>query len=69
MCQDRLVGLATLSIEHELADKLDLKDLVINFAQKKARKVQFGYLKNKNTDMHNYLVFLLYFTFYYYFFT
>ncbi|XP_047132433.2 zinc finger MYM-type protein 1-like [Hydra vulgaris] len=41
MCQDRLVGLATLSIEHELADKLDLKDLVIDFAQKKARKVQF----------------------------
>ncbi|XP_047138987.1 zinc finger MYM-type protein 1-like [Hydra vulgaris] len=41
MCQDRLVGLATLFIEHELADKLDLKDLVIDFAQKKARKVQF----------------------------
>ena len=41
MCQDRLVGLATLSIEHELADKLDLKDLLINLAQKKSRKVQF----------------------------
>ena len=41
MCQGRLVGLATLYIEHELTDKLDLKDLVINFAQKKARKVQF----------------------------
>ncbi|XP_013788600.1 uncharacterized protein LOC106472490 [Limulus polyphemus] len=41
MTQERLVGLSTLSIEHEMAEKLDLKQLVRTSARKKARKVKF----------------------------
>ncbi|CAL9696702.1 unnamed protein product [Knipowitschia caucasica] len=39
MSQDRLCGLALLSIEKEIASKLDYKDLIAEFAAKKARKV------------------------------
>ena len=41
MEQDRLVGLATISIESEIASTLDIKQLVSQFAKKKAQKVQF----------------------------
>lgn len=41
MSQDRLCGLALLSIENEVACKLDYKDLMAEFAAKKARKVAF----------------------------
>ena len=41
MSQDRLCGLALLSIEHEMSSKLDYKDLIAEFAAKKARKVAF----------------------------
>ena len=41
MSQDRLCGLALLSIEHEMSSKLDDKDLIAEFAAKKARKVAF----------------------------
>ncbi|XP_075702536.1 zinc finger MYM-type protein 1-like [Rhinoderma darwinii] len=36
--QERLVGLATISIEHELAYKLDLDDAIQAFASQKARR-------------------------------
>ena len=41
MIQERLVGLSTISVEHEIAQKLDLKKLVTEFAKTKARKVDF----------------------------
>ncbi|XP_063819165.1 uncharacterized protein LOC135057201 [Pseudophryne corroboree] len=40
MMQERLVGLSLLSIEHEIAQKVDLKELVSKFAKLKARKVK-----------------------------
>ena len=42
MTQDRLVGLATISIEHELACSLDLKSLIADFASAKARKINLN---------------------------
>ena len=36
--QDRLIGLARLSIESELAREIDFRDLIKAFARKKARK-------------------------------
>ncbi|XP_063788893.1 zinc finger MYM-type protein 1-like [Pseudophryne corroboree] len=39
MMQERLVGLSLLSIEHEIAQKVDLKELVSKFAKLKARKM------------------------------
>ena len=39
--QNRLVDLATISIEYDQALTLDLKELVENFARKKARKIKF----------------------------
>ena len=39
MVQERLNGLATISIEHEIAKKLEVKELVAEFAKQKARKV------------------------------
>jgi len=39
--QDRLSGLATLSIENELAETLDYDQLIDQFALQKARKKQF----------------------------
>ena len=38
MSQDRLCSLAMLSIESQLARKLDFKDLISDFACKKARR-------------------------------
>ncbi|XP_063806839.1 zinc finger MYM-type protein 1-like [Pseudophryne corroboree] len=40
MMQERLVGLSLLSIEHEIAQKVNLKELVSKFAKLKARKVK-----------------------------
>ncbi|EFA12390.1 hypothetical protein TcasGA2_TC001848 [Tribolium castaneum] len=39
--QERLNGLATLAIEHELADQIDLKSVIKKFAELKVRKKQF----------------------------
>ena len=39
MLQDRLVDLARLSIEHELANSINFDILIQNFARRKARKV------------------------------
>ncbi|XP_069502679.1 zinc finger MYM-type protein 1-like [Ambystoma mexicanum] len=41
MMQERLVGLATLSIEHDIGQHIDIKNLVSTFAKMKARKVNF----------------------------
>jgi hypothetical protein len=41
MSNERLTGLALLSIESHLAQELDLEDIVQDFASKKARKVNF----------------------------
>ncbi|KAL4131943.1 hypothetical protein QTP88_009169 [Uroleucon formosanum] len=38
---DRLVGLATISIENQIANDLDIDDLVQDFASSKARKIHF----------------------------
>lgn len=42
MSQSRLSGLATISIEHQVAESLDYKDLLHEFASIKARKVIFN---------------------------
>ena len=39
MAQERLSGFATISIEHEISKKLDVKELIAEFAKQKARKV------------------------------
>jgi len=39
--QDRLVGLATISIENQISNDLDIDDLVKDFASAKARKIHF----------------------------
>jgi hypothetical protein len=41
MTQDRLNGLALLSIENDIAASLDFSGLITSFANKKARKVAF----------------------------
>jgi hypothetical protein len=41
MAQDRLVGLATISIEKKIADTLNMDELIRDFAALKARKVTF----------------------------
>lgn len=41
MTQERLVGLALISIENDIAVTLDYSDLILNFASKKARKITF----------------------------
>lgn len=41
MSQDRLSALAMLSIEHEVCDTLDIKNIVKKFSETKARKVRF----------------------------
>ncbi|KAG8558188.1 hypothetical protein GDO81_016897 [Engystomops pustulosus] len=38
MTQERLIGLATISIEHELAQELDLNEAIRTFASQKARR-------------------------------
>ena len=39
MSQERLVGLATISVEKDMAYQLDIRDLIKDFAKIKARKV------------------------------
>ena len=41
MLQERLVGLATLSIEHDIARDIEVMELVSAFAKVKARKIKF----------------------------
>ncbi|XP_068229394.1 zinc finger MYM-type protein 1-like [Palaemon carinicauda] len=41
MTEERLAGLAMFSIENEITQKVDLKNLVADFAKKKARKAHF----------------------------
>jgi len=41
MVQDRLIGLAMIAIEHELAEQLNDVDIVKDFANAKARKCSF----------------------------
>ena len=41
MSQERLSGLAILSIEKEMLEELKYKNLISNFASQKARKVDF----------------------------
>lgn len=42
MSQARLVGLATISIEKEIADQLNMEEVIQEFAALKARKVNFS---------------------------
>lgn len=41
--QNRLNGLAMLAIEHELSYKLDLKEVILDFAGEKLRKILFSF--------------------------
>ena len=41
MSQERLSGLAILSIEKEMSEELKYKNLISNFASQKARKIDF----------------------------
>jgi len=41
MSQERLNGLALLSIENEMLKKLEYKNLISNFASQKARRMNF----------------------------
>ena len=41
MAQDRLSGLALISVEHEIGQSLDYSELIKEFAANKARKVHF----------------------------
>lgn len=41
MCENRLTNLAILSIEYEIASKLDFSEIISEFALLKARKVKF----------------------------
>ena len=40
MTQDRLVALSTLSIEQDIAQTIDLKELTSTFSKIKARKMK-----------------------------
>ena len=42
MSQERLSGLAILSIEKEMLTELECKNLINNFASQKARKINFN---------------------------
>lgn len=42
MTQDRLTGLAVLAIEKDETETLDIKELIKDFANKKARKIRFS---------------------------
>jgi hypothetical protein len=42
MSQDRLVGLATVSIEKKIAEELDMTEIIQDFASAKARKAYFS---------------------------
>ena len=37
--EDRLVGLATLSIEHEIAQSIEMNEIISSFSKQKARKI------------------------------
>jgi len=41
MTQDRLANLAKISIENDIAEKLDLGELIQSFASQKSRKKSF----------------------------
>ena len=41
MSQERLNGLAILSIEKEMLEELKYKNLISNFVSQKARKIDF----------------------------
>jgi len=41
MNQERLSDFATISIEKEVMENLEFKSLLTDFAQKKARKINF----------------------------
>ena len=41
MGQDRLTGLAIMSINHEIGKQLSYEDIIDDFASKKARKQKF----------------------------
>ena len=41
MSQEKLSGLAILSIEKNMLEKIDYKSLINNFASKRARKMKF----------------------------
>ena len=43
MSQERLSGLAILSIENEMLVELECKNLISNFASQKARKIKFNW--------------------------
>ena len=45
MSQERLSGLAILSIEKEMLAELECKNLINNFASQKARKINFNWKK------------------------
>ena len=46
MSEERLNGLAILSIEKEMLAKLECKNLISNFASQKVRKINFNWKKN-----------------------
>ncbi|XP_068240913.1 uncharacterized protein [Palaemon carinicauda] len=52
MTEERLVGLAMVSIENEIAQKVDLKNLVADFDKKKARKAPF-YCESNSIETHH----------------
>jgi len=41
ICQMRLVGLTVLSIEKDVSNKLDMEEIIEEFATLKARKIKF----------------------------
>lgn len=41
MSQERLNGLAILSIEEDLLEEIDIEDFIKQFASKKVRKINF----------------------------
>ena len=45
MLQERLSGLAILSIENEMLVELECKKLISNFPSQKARKINFNWKK------------------------
>ena len=48
MSQERLSGLAILSIENEMLAELECKNLICNFVSQKARKINFNWKKYRN---------------------
>jgi hypothetical protein len=42
MAQEKLTGLAIISIEHEISANLDVDTLIQTFARAKARKINFS---------------------------